>query len=153
LPAAIIYHDGFTAAADLLVCGEDGPDKARVAAEMVFARTRAAGFTLRVAMADLWERVELAPWGVPDGSQEASDPRGGESATRLLRLTVEGEQHAAVRRFTREIKPLLASGPPGLMPLVLEDPPVRPRFAFWPTQLPRALIEPVVEVRPARSWK
>ena len=63
-----------------------------------------------------------------------------------LRLGVRGQNKEAVERFTREMIPLVLSGPPGATGYGEGRPPVREVVAYWPALVPRHEIEPRVEV-------
>ena len=52
----------------------------------------------------------------------------------------------AVERFTRELIPLVLSGPPGATGYGEGRPPVREVVSYWPALIPRAEIRPRVEV-------
>jgi hypothetical protein len=70
----------------------------------------------------------------------------------VLRITVHDPRREAVERFTKELAPLITSGPAGLAGYASGRSAVRPVFAYWPTTAPKALIEAEVEVRAAREW-
>ena len=70
----------------------------------------------------------------------------------LLRITVQASVRETVERFSREIAPLATSGPAGLAGYASGRGAVRPVFAYWPTLIPRDLVEPSVEVRAAKDW-
>jgi hypothetical protein len=63
-----------------------------------------------------------------------------------LRIGVRGSDRGAVERFTRELIPLVLSGPPSATGYGEGRPPVREVVAYWPALVPRAQIEPRVEV-------
>jgi hypothetical protein len=63
-----------------------------------------------------------------------------------LRIGVRGPDRQAVDRFTRELIPLVLSGPPSATGFGEGRPPVREVVAYWPALIPRSEIEPTVEV-------
>jgi hypothetical protein len=63
-----------------------------------------------------------------------------------LRIGVRGRNKAHVDRFTRELIPLVLSGPPGATGYGEGRPPVREVVAFWLALLPREEIRTCVEV-------
>ena len=63
-----------------------------------------------------------------------------------LRVSVRGHDRKAVDRFTREMIPLVLSGPPGGTGYGEGRPSVREVIAYWPALIPRDLIQPHVEV-------
>ena len=63
-----------------------------------------------------------------------------------LRIGVRGQDRKAVDRFTRELIPLVLSGPPGATGFGEGRPPVREIVAYWPALIPRDEIRTRVEV-------
>jgi hypothetical protein len=63
-----------------------------------------------------------------------------------LRIGVRGPDQKAVDRFTRELIPLVLSGPPTATGFGDGRPPVREVVAYWPALVPRELFETRVEV-------
>ena len=63
-----------------------------------------------------------------------------------VRIGVRGQDRKAVDRFTRELVPLVLSGPPTATGFGEGRPAVREVVAYWPALLPRELIETRVEV-------
>jgi hypothetical protein len=53
-----------------------------------------------------------------------------------LRVAVRGQDRSAIERFTKEIAPLILTGPPEVEEIV----------AYWPALIPKEEIMPVVEV-------
>jgi len=64
----------------------------------------------------------------------------------MLRIGVRGKDRKAVERFTRELVPLVLSGPPTATGFGDGRPPVREVVAYWPALVPRELIQTRVEV-------
>ena len=63
-----------------------------------------------------------------------------------LRIGVRGQDRAAVERFTRELVPLVLSGPPTGTGYGDGRPAVREVVAYWPALVRRELVQPCVEV-------
>ena len=150
---SLAYHDGYMASGQLLVYGSDCIEKARVAADLIVQRVRRAGFSLDQT------NVELlgAGCGVPgllrhptcDAAESSPYAQVGEV---VLRISVCDSRREAVERFTKELAPLITSGPAGLAGYAIGRSRVRPVYAYWPTLIRKDLIEPVVEVRSAKDW-
>ena len=140
---SLAFRDGFTANAQLLVYGDDCQSKAHACAEMIAARLARAGATPEQF------HVELlgAGAGVP-GLDTPTD----QLPEVMLRLSVREPNRATVERFTKEIAPLITSGPAGLAGYAASRSRVRPAFAFWPTSVPMSLLKPQVAVKPASEW-
>ena len=62
----------------------------------------------------------------------------------MLRVTVRDTRRGAVERFTKELAPLVTSGPPGVTGYTTGRPPVREVFAYWPALIAKNAVEPVV---------
>ena len=63
-----------------------------------------------------------------------------------LRVGVRGQDRSAVERFTKEIAPLILTGPPGVTGFAGGRPKVEEIVAYWPALMPKEEITPVVEV-------
>ncbi len=142
---SLAYRAGYTASSQLLIYGADCRSKAEACAELVFRRLARAGFD--------YERTHVEYLGAGEAAGAAVEP---ESLARqkevVLRLSVHDSRKAAVERFTKEIAPLVTSGPAGVAGYAAGRSSVRPVFAFWPTLVPRANITPQVRVRSAGEW-
>jgi hypothetical protein len=75
-------------------------------------------------------------------------PAGPEPPEVVLRVAVRDRRRAAVERFTRELAPLVTSGPPGVTGYTGGRPPVREVFAYWPALVSKAVVTPVVNLVP-----
>ena len=63
-----------------------------------------------------------------------------------VRIGARGHDRKAVDRFTRELIPLVLSGPPTGTGYGEGRPSVREVIAYWPALIPRDLIQTHVEV-------
>lgn len=131
LKVSLAYRNGFMAAGQLLVVGRDAKAKADTSAEIIRTRLAEVGCT-----PERWH-VELL---------------GDDAREILLRLAVHDPDRRKVERFTREIAPLITSGPAGLAGYAAGRPEVRSVFAYWPTLVPRELVPAAVDVRTAKAW-
>lgn len=143
LKVAAVYRDGWTASGLLAVVGRAAEAKAHAAGWIVLERVRRAGFSLAESLVEC-----LGAGGVVPGVIRSPGP----AFEVILRLTVRDPNRAAVERFCREFAPLVTSGPSGIAGYATGRPSPRPAFGYWPTLVPRALVEPRVELRPARDW-
>jgi hypothetical protein len=121
------YRDGWAASGTLLIYGPDAPRKARRCGEMVLERVRRAG------------------WELQHTNIEALGAAGAESAEVVLRVAVRDGRREAVERFTKELAPLVTSGPPGVTGYTTGRPPVREVFAYWPALVAKRAV--TAEVR------
>ncbi len=140
---SLAFRAGYTAAGQLLVYGRDCQAKARECARLIFERLKHAGVVLE------HQQVELLGSGQAVPAVHAPPADLNEV---LLRISVRDSRAAAVERFTREIAPLATAGPAGLAGYTAARGTARPVYAYWPTLVPKALVQGVVEVRPASQW-
>jgi hypothetical protein len=138
LKVTIVYRDGWRAVGLALLSGPDIRAKGQRLAEMVWERT---GHAFADRRADLvGDRACWGP-GAPD-----VEPNEG-----ILRLAVRDPDRGAVERFSKMMMGLALQGPPGLG-VFGGRPDVQPAYGYWPTLVPRALVEPHVEIRrPGRA--
>ncbi len=140
---SLCYSDGYAASGTLVICGRDAMEKARRCAEMLFQRVRRAGFDLA--------RTHMECLGAGD-SLPGIWPRREEPWEVVLRVSAHNPSREAVERFTRELAPLVASGPPGVTGYTGARAKPHRVLAYWPSVISRALARPVVDVRPAKEW-
>jgi hypothetical protein len=132
------YRDGFLAAGELLVYGEDAVGKAHACAEMILKRVAAAGFSLART------GVELLGVGSAAGFTGAAGAREV-----VLRVAAHDANRAAVERFTKEFAPLITGGPAGLAGYASGRPTIRSVFAYLPLLVPKPLVSPQIAVHSA----
>ncbi|HUE74459.1 MAG TPA: acyclic terpene utilization AtuA family protein [Pirellulaceae bacterium] len=142
---SLAYRDGFLASGQLLVYGPDCAEKAKACGEIILARVKAAGYELART------NVELLGYGagVPGAFFHRKYQPPGEV---VLRVTAHDPRREAIECFARQFAPLITSGPAGLAGYASGRPDVRPVFAYWPTLVPKRLVEPRVKVQPVREW-
>jgi hypothetical protein len=140
LKLAIIYRDGWTASGMLAVVGRDAAKKARTAGAMLLARVSRAGFIFADSLVECFGTGDVVP-GVYKPRESPGEV--------LLRVTVRDANRSAVERFCREFAPLVTSGPPGISGYASGRPAPRPAFGYWPTLVPRLMIEPTVNLATA----
>ncbi len=63
-----------------------------------------------------------------------------------LRVGVRGEDKAAIERFTKEIAPLVLTGPPGVTGFAGGRPKVEEIVAYWPALIPKREIKTRVDI-------
>src|SRR5207244_7395102 len=63
-----------------------------------------------------------------------------------LRIGVRGHDRASVERFTKEIAPLILTGPPGVTGFAGGRPKVEEIVAYWPALIPKSEIEANIEI-------
>jgi hypothetical protein len=142
---SLAYQAGYTASGQLLVYGADCLEKSRRCGEIIRDRLERAGYRLDAFQVELLGQGDSVP-GLPS-SEAAASPR-----EIIVRISVRDRSREAVERFAKELAPLVTSGPAGLAGYAVGRATVRPVFAYWPTLVPKALIQPVVHVKSAQQW-
>lgn len=143
LKVSLAYAAGFMASSQLLVYGPDCIAKAQACARIIQEKLRQAGYT--------FDKLQIELLGAGAGVPGLTEPPAGLREV-IMRITVQHPDRAAVQRFTKEFAPLITSGPAGLAGYASGRSPVRPVLAYWPTLVPRELVEPHSEVRSAAQW-
>jgi hypothetical protein len=133
---SIAYRDGYTASGTLVIAGPGAHARARRCADIIRARLRRAG-------------AEPARFNVE--CLGAGDSLPGvlpivDAPEVVLRVSVHDARRAVVERFTRELAPLVTSGPPGVTGYTGGRPAVREVFAYWPALVPRDAVPAEVQL-------
>jgi len=138
LKVSIAYTDGWKAVGTLVYSWPDAPAKARAADRTLRARLDRLGLTFDEI------RTELVGWDSTHG------PLAGEPPADLpevqLRVAVRSHDRASVERFTREIAPLVLTGPPSVTGFAGGRPRVQEIMAYWPALIAREVVEPGLTV-------
>jgi hypothetical protein len=122
LKVSMSYHWGWKAAGTLVFPGPEALKKTQIADAIVRRRLGDLGLAL--------DRIHSETIGTDTLAQ--------------LRMAARGRDRKAVDRFTREMIPLVLSGPPGATGYGEGRPPVREVVAYWPALLPRDEVTPAV---------
>jgi hypothetical protein len=134
---SIAYRDGYAASGTLVIVGPDAVTKARRCGEIVRERLRRANAEPQHYLAEVLGAGDAVPGTAAPGP---SPPEV------VLRVSVRDARKAVVARFSRELAPLVTSGPPGVTGYTGGRPTVREVFAYWPALVPKWAVEPSVQV-------
>jgi len=136
---SIAYRDGYTASGTLVVAGPRAVAKARLCGNIVLQRLRQVGIELERTHTDCLGAGDSLPGvlPVPDDAPEV-----------VLRIAVYDHRKSSVERFTKELAPLVTSGPPGITGYTGGRPSVREVFAFWPALIAKATVRAEVRAYP-----
>ena len=137
LKVSLSYAYGWKAIGSLVYSWPDAYTKARLAERIVRERLNQLGLQFE----EVWAEV----LGFSACHGPAALP-AGELPEVQLRIGVRGGDRQAVDRFTRELIPLVLSGPPTATGFGDGRPPVREVVAYWPALIPREEIRTRVEV-------
>jgi len=138
LKVSISYSAGFKAVGTLVYAWPDAYAKAQAADRILRARLERLGLR--------FERVLTEFVGVNATHGPLAGPPSADAAEVQLRIGVRGPERSAVERFTKEIAPLILTGPPAVTGFAGGRPKVEEIVAYWPALIPREIISPKVEV-------
>ena len=138
LKVSISYSAGFKAVGTLVYAWPDAYAKAQAADRILRARLERLGLR--------FERVLTEFVGVNATHGSLAGPPSADAAEVQLRIGVRGPERSAVERFTKEIAPLILTGPPAVTGFAGGRPKVEEIVAYWPALIPREIISPKVEV-------
>jgi hypothetical protein len=137
LKLSISYAWGWKATGTLVYSAPDALAKAQVADRIVRDRVQQLGLAFDAISTEFFGvNATHGPVAVP-----CNDPPEVQ-----VRIGARGHDRKAVDRFTRELIPLVLSGPPTGTGYGEGRPSVREVIAYWPALIPRDLIQPHVEV-------
>jgi hypothetical protein len=138
LKVPISYSAGFKAVGTLVYSWPDAYEKARAAEKILRERLDRLGLRFEQVL------VEFVGANATHGPL-AGDPRS-DLAEVQFRIGVRGPDRNAVDRFTKEIAPLILTGPPAVTGFAGGRPKVEEIVAYWPALIPKNEITPTVEV-------
>jgi len=142
LKVSVSYAAGWKSAGTLTFAWPDAAAKARAAARVLRERLDRLG--LRFAET----HVELVGWDSTHGPLAGEPP--ADLPEVMLRYAVRADERAPVERFTREIAPLVLTGPPSVTGYATGRPRVDEIVAYWPALIERSAVEPHVSVEMRR---
>jgi hypothetical protein len=138
LKVSIAYFYGYKAVGTLVYSWPDAYEKARSADRIIRARLADLGLEYEQILTEyVGANATHGPLaGTPDP----------DAAEVQLRIGVRAKDKAPVERFTREIAPLVLTGPPSVTGFAGGRPAVEEIVAYWPALIDRTAIEPHVKV-------
>jgi acyclic terpene utilization AtuA family protein len=138
LKVSISYSSGFKAVGTLVYSWPDAYKKAKVADRVLRERLDRLGLKFDQVLTEFV------------GANAAHGPLAGDPSPDLaevqLRIAVRGNDRAAIERFTKEIAPLILTGPPAVTGFAGGRPKVEEIVAYWPALIPKSEIKPQVKL-------
>ncbi len=135
---SIAYTGGYKAVGTLVYAWPDALEKAQAADKILRERLDNLGLKFDVI---LTEYVGVnATHGSLSGQPSSDIPEV------QLRIGVRGQNRADVERFTKEIAPLILTGPPAVTGFAGGRPKVEEIMAYFPALIPKSLIETRVDI-------
>ncbi len=163
---SIAYSDGFKSVGTLVYAWPDALEKAQAADRILRERLDNLGLTFDLILTEFVgvnsTHGHLAGTRTPSSAMSAKhetshspqDPATADEGVRVpsdipevqLRIAVRGHDRASVERFTKEIAPLILTGPPAVTGFAGGRPKVEEIMAYFPVLIPKSLIETKVDI-------
>jgi hypothetical protein len=138
LKVSVSYSAGYKAVGTLVYSWPEAYDKAQAADKILRARLDRLGLKFDQILTEFV------------GANATHGPLAGAPSPDFpevqLRVGVRSENRTAVERFTKEIAPLVLTGPPGVTGFAGGRPKVEEIVAYWPALIPKEEINPVVDI-------
>ena len=138
LKVSVSYSAGYKAVGTLVYAWPDAYEKARAADQILRARLDRMGLKFDQILTEFV------------GANSSHGPLAGEPqrdvAEVQLRVGVRSEDRKVVERFTKEIAPLILTGPPAVTGFAGGRPKVEEIVAYWPALIPKTEITAKVDV-------
>jgi len=134
---SVSYSDGYTCIGGLTYVWPDALKKARKADEIIRKRLDRLGLQ--------FDEIYTEFIGYNAGHGPLS-PDANDQNEVILSIGARGQKKSALERFSREIIPLVLTGPPSVTGFGGGRPKVREIVAYWPALLKKGVIEPKVKV-------
>jgi len=138
LKVSISYSSGYKAVGTLVYAWPDAYEKARAADKILRGRLERLGLSFDQIL------TEFVGVNATHGPLAGEPPR--DLAEVQLRVGVRDNNRSAVERFTKEIAPLILTGPPSVTGFAGGRPKVEEIVAYWPALIPKREIASRVEI-------
>jgi hypothetical protein len=135
---SIAYSNGYKAVGTLVYAWPDAYQKAQAAEKILGERLDRLGLKFEVILTELV--------GVNATHGHLSGEPSSDIPEVQLRFGVRGQNKADVERFTKELAPLILTGPPAVTGFAGGRPKVEEIMAYFPALIPKHLIEAKVEI-------
>ena len=138
LKVSISYSAGYKAIGTLVYAWPDAYAKAKAADRILRARLDRLGLRFNQIL------TEFVGANATHGPLAGTPP--SDLAEVQLRIGVRGYDRSAIERFTKEIAPLILTGPPAVTGFAGGRPKVEEVVAYWPALIPKSEITPMVKI-------
>ena len=152
---SIAYSDGWKSVGTLVYSWPDALEKAQAADKILRQRLENLGLEFDVILTEFvgvsatHGHLALSPPPYEGGVDAALGGRSGslvDIPEVQLRIAVRGHNKAHVERFTKEIAPLILTGPPGVTGFAGGRPKVEEIMAYFPALIPKTLVKTEVSI-------
>jgi hypothetical protein len=138
LKVSISYSAGYKAVGTLVYSWPDAYAKAEAADKILRARLERLGLRFEQILTEFVGANATHGTLVGNPSPDLAEVQ--------LRVGVRGDDRKAIERFTKEIAPLILTGPPGVTGFAGGRPKVEEIVAYWPALIPKNEITARVEI-------
>ena len=138
LKVSISYHAGYKAVGTLVYSWPDAVRKAEMASNVLKERLDRAGYKYDAI------RTEFVGWNSTHA--HLAGPPSPDLPEVELRIAVRGQDRKAIDAFSKELAPLILTGPPSVTGFAGGRPKVQDIVAYWPALIDRTVIEPNLRV-------
>jgi hypothetical protein len=135
---SVAYSAGWKAVGTLVYSYPDAFEKAKAADKILRVRLEKLGLKFDVIL------TEFVGVNATHGHLAGEPPKDIPEVQ--LRFGVRGQSKEAVERFTKELAPLILTGPPSVTGFAGGRPKVEEIMAYFPALIPKSLIETKVEI-------
>ena len=135
---SIAYSAGWKAVGTLVYAWPDAYEKAKAADKILRERLERLGLKFDLIL------TEFVGVNATHGHLSGEPPKDIPEVQ--LRFGVRGQSKADVERFTKELAPLILTGPPAVTGFAGGRPKVEEIMAYFPALIPKGLIETKVEI-------
>lgn len=147
---SIAYSDGYKSVGTLVYSWPDALEKAQAADKILRERLDNLGLKFDTILTEYVgvsaTHGHLAKSAADVRTVSGSDWVSPEYPEVQLRIGVRGKNKDDVTRFTKEIAPLILTGPPGVTGFAGGRPKVEEIMAYFPALIPKSLIETKVDI-------
>ncbi len=140
LKVSAAYADGWKATSTLVYAWPEAAAKARAAASILRQRLDALGLAFDEV------RAEIVGLNALSEVAEADPAREADLDEVQLRVSVRGQDKAAVEQFGREIAPLILTGPSAVTGFAGGRPRPSEVIAYWPALIPKTEVDAEIQV-------
>jgi hypothetical protein len=133
------YHAGYSAAGSLTYSWPQALTKARAADTILRKRLENLGLEFDEI------RSEFVGYNSTHGplAEDIDEEKINEI---MLRIAVRSQDRDSVKRFGKEIAPLILTGPPSVTGFAGGRPKPSEVISYWPALLPKNMVEPIVKI-------
>lgn len=132
------YRDGYRVEGFLALLGPEAAVKARRCGEVIIEKVKRAGFSLARTSIECLGAGDIVPGVLKNINSD-------KILECVLRIAAADPNKEALEYLSKEIAPLITSGPQGITGYTSGRPHVREVFGFWPCLIPRSLVSPSIK--------